>query len=260
MVYRQRGRVLTEQGLQKLNNVIKEKVCSQQQSFAREIYHDSEVPQQNQIPSYNFEELHRNLSNSIKELKLNSETLAKIVTQSVGCDKNRIESLFKALGIELEENDFEYAPRVVNNDDICTAFDKVPVSLRSHILSDRFKTLVESKVENFVGREYIFQQIDTLIDELEFRSGYIIINGEPGIGKTSLAAKLVKEKDCIHHFNIAAENIISHNKFLTNICAQLIVKYKLSSYSELPKEAEKDSSFLSKLLKEATKTKKKINL
>jgi len=70
-----------------------------------------------------------------------------------------------------------------------------------------------------------------------FPSGYIILKGEPGIGKTALMANLVRQRKWIHYF--VTEGTDSTESFLASICSQLIVKYKLS-YSKLPEcEPEK---------------------
>jgi hypothetical protein len=84
----------------------------------------------------------------------------------------------------------------------------------------------------------------------EFGSGYAVIRGEPGIGKTSLAASLVVRGGYVHHFNVAAENIMSPAQFLQNVCAQLIVRYDLG-HAALPAQAAQDAGFLSQVLTEA---------
>jgi hypothetical protein len=89
-----------------------------------------------------------------------------------------------------------------------------------------------------------------LLQAPEFPSGYIVVSGEPGIGKTALLAQLVHQKGYVHHFNIAAQNIRDARSFLANTCAQLIIRYNLEHQS-LPEEALKDSAILSGLLAEA---------
>ena len=60
---------------------------------------------------------------------------------------------------------------------------------------------------------------------------------------------LVADREYVHHFNIATQNIRSTRDFLANVCAQLIVHYGLE-YNSLPPDALEDSSFLSQLLVE----------
>jgi hypothetical protein len=79
----------------------------------------------------------------------------------------------------------------------------------------------------------------------------IAIQGGPGIGKSALAAQLVKVNDYIHHFNDLAAGCNSPEAFLANVCAQLIVAYDLP-YRSLPAAAAHDAGFLTRLLGEAT--------
>jgi AAA ATPase domain len=122
--------------------------------------------------------------------------------------------------------------------------------LASQIRTSEFETLVEERTRKFVGRDFVFRAIDELLDDTAFASGYIIVRGEPGIGKTALMGELVKRRGYVHHFNIATQNIRSVRDFLSNICAQLIVRYGLP-HNQLPPEATQDSGFLSLLLAEA---------
>jgi hypothetical protein len=126
--------------------------------------------------------------------------------------------------------------------------DRRPVS--SFIRSAQFRSLVDERTKNFVGREFIFDGIQQALAGGEFASGYLLIRGEPGIGKTAIAAMLVLRGSYVHHFNIAPENIRSPRQFLENVCAQLIVRYGLD-HPTLPPQAGDDSGFLSQLLTEA---------
>ena len=78
----------------------------------------------------------------------------------------------------------------------------------------------------------------------------MIINGEPGVGKTALAGTLVQRNGWVHHFNVATANIRSVSDFMRNVCAQLIVRYDLA-HDSLPASVEHDSGFLMRLLDEA---------
>jgi hypothetical protein len=101
----------------------------------------------------------------------------------------------------------------------------LPVSQLIH----SFAAHIQEKTRGFVGRGWIMQRIDEhLKDREKFPSGYILITGEPGIGKSALLAQLVKECGYFHHFNIALQGIRSPRHFLTNVCAQLIVRYATS--------------------------------
>ena len=103
--------------------------------------------------------------------------------------------------------------------------------IEQHIPRQTFQNIVDDKTREFVGRKYIYDQIDEYLKDESFPSGYIILKGEPGIGKTALMAKLVRKRKWIHHF--VTEGTDSTEIFLASICSQLIVTYKLS-YSKLP--------------------------
>jgi hypothetical protein len=126
--------------------------------------------------------------------------------------------------------------------------DKRPVS--SFIRSIQFRSLIDEHAKDFIGREFVFDGINQVLAGEKFASGYLIIRGEPGIGKTAIASMLVLRHSYVHHFNIAPENIRSPRQFLENVCAQLIVRYGLD-HPTLPPHAGEDSGFLSQLLAEA---------
>lgn len=137
------------------------------------------------------------------------------------------------------------------NTSIFRLLTSTPAPLATHLKVLDFERLVEERTRQFVGREFVFQAIDALLaDPAKFPSGYILVRGEPGIGKTALLSQLVKTRGYIHHFNIAPQNIRSTKAFLENVCAQLIVRYQLDHVT-LPPEASQDSAFLSQLLNEA---------
>jgi hypothetical protein len=82
-----------------------------------------------------------------------------------------------------------------------------PVS--SFIREAQFRPLVDERTKDFIGREFVFDGVQQMLTGGEFTSGYLLIRGEPGIGKTAIAAMLVLRGSYVHHFNIAPENIRS---------------------------------------------------
>ncbi|WRH66405.1 MAG: Swt1 family HEPN domain-containing protein [Planktothrix sp. GU0601_MAG3] len=60
--------------------------------------------------------------------------------------------------------------------------------------------LIQEKTEGFVGREFVFDAIQTFLDHQP--NGYFIIEGDPGIGKSAILAKYVEETGCVAHFNV----------------------------------------------------------
>lgn len=125
-------------------------------------------------------------------------------------------------------------------------FAQAPPGIREKIRS--FDLLIRRKTEGFVGRQWLFDAIDGFVESRT--RGYVQILGDPGIGKTTLIAEMVKRHRHPHHFNIRAEGIQKPEQFLPSLCAQLVAKYGLG-YSTLPPEVSRDSSFLLNLLEKA---------
>lgn len=89
-----------------------------------------------------------------------------------------------------------------------------------------FKSLIESRTKQFVGRKYVTQAFH------EFRQkndrGYFTVLGEPGTGKSAIAANYVVNNQAICYFHIASQGNNTPEKFLNSIREQLIQRYKLS--------------------------------
>jgi hypothetical protein len=113
----------------------------------------------------------------------------------------------------------------------------------------RVDALLTDKTRNFVGRNYVFDGINEFITNQ--RSGYFIIEGDPGMGKSSIVAEYVRRTGCISHFNIRAIGITSARQFLEDICTQIIIDFGLP-YSHLPPDATQDGGFLLRLVQEAS--------
>ena len=122
---------------------------------------------------------------------------------------------------------------------------EAPASIRSEIRDDTF--IIEERTRGFVGRQFVFHAIQRFIENAEIPRGYFLIHGQPGIGKTTLAAQLVKMKGYVHHFNSRSRGVTKTDQFLKNVCAQLIARYKLG-YTYLPARAGQDGDFLLELL------------
>ena len=112
-----------------------------------------------------------------------------------------------------------------------------------------FTWYVEDKTVDFVGRQFVFDHFNDFIQNNP--RGYFIVRGDPGIGKTALAAQWVKTHKSAHHFNIRSISINRTEAFLRNICAQLIAAYELDHHF-LPPEATQDGGFLMQLLNQVS--------
>ena len=132
--------------------------------------------------------------------------------------------------------------------ELLDAFSRPPHSIRDQIID--FSNYIAEKTYCFVGRKWAYNAIDQFI--YANSKGYFFIIGDPGIGKSALAAQIVKQNGYFHHFNIRAEGINTTTFFLKNLCAQLIAAYELS-YASIPLESIENAGFLNKLLNEVSK-------
>jgi hypothetical protein len=107
--------------------------------------------------------------------------------------------------------------------------------------------LIDEKTEGFVGREFVFQAIAEFLASQP--NGYFIIEAEPGVGKSAIAAEYVRRNACIAHFNVRSQGINRADQFLESVCTQIISRYNLP-YPSLPSDATRDGKFLAQLLGE----------
>ena len=123
------------------------------------------------------------------------------------------------------------------------AAPRTDLALPRHVIA-----LIEDKTREFVGRDYVFDSIAGFIDNNP--SGYFVLEGDPGTGKSSVLAEYVKRHGCVAHFNQRAEGITDFRQFLESIFAQLRARYKLP-YQSMPPDAVGDGAFLAQILQEA---------
>jgi hypothetical protein len=121
---------------------------------------------------------------------------------------------------------------------------------RPTALQRAFDSFIADRTKGFVGRQFVFEALDAFLADERQESGYFIIRGEPGIGKSALIAYLVKNWGYIHHFNIALQAINRPRQFLSSICAQLIDLFKLE-HPTVPDDAYESGALLNELLAEA---------
>lgn len=129
--------------------------------------------------------------------------------------------------------------------DLSRSFAGASFSLHEQIRD--YTRFIQEKTHDFVGRKFVFEAVARFTET--HPRGYYFIRGDPGIGKSALAAQMTKVRGYIHHFNIRSEGINKTDIFLRNVCAQLIVVYQLD-HSFLPPEATQDAGFLNRLLGE----------
>lgn len=121
--------------------------------------------------------------------------------------------------------------------------EQAPDKLRRYLLYRQFEFITQQQAEGFVGREFLFKEVNECLRNYTFKSGYIIIEGEPGIGKTAFIAAMVRRYRCVHHYVNAQEGIIDAKQFLESVCAQLILRYGLPTNLLEDAESEPDNLF-----------------
>jgi len=112
-----------------------------------------------------------------------------------------------------------------------------------------FKALIREKTQGFVGRQYVFTEIDDFLQRTS--NGYIVIEGDPGIGKTSILAEYCRREGSVAFFNIASEAINNAGDFLDTLSSQLVARYKFSHRS-LSTDWKGYGSFLRRLLEDTS--------
>jgi hypothetical protein len=86
-----------------------------------------------------------------------------------------------------------------------------------------FDSEIAKLTELFTGREWVFEEIDTWLNDKDER--FFVLTGEPGVGKSAIAARLTQSHQNIaaYHFCIAGESgTIQPNGVLLSLAAQLV--------------------------------------
>jgi hypothetical protein len=112
----------------------------------------------------------------------------------------------------------------------------------------QLESYIDEKARGFMGREFVFLDLERFLREND--RGYFVVEGEPGIGKTSLSAHLVKAQKLtgttmIYHFNDELSGIVQPEQFANNVCSQLAEKFRVEELN-LKHLLENISSRLSK--------------
>jgi hypothetical protein len=89
------------------------------------------------------------------------------------------------------------------------------------------RVLIADTTRDFVGREYIFREIEKFLANT--RNGYFQIEAEPGEGKTTILAEYVKRHGCPAYFNSQSEGRTSSEAFVKSLTDQLTARFKLKT-------------------------------
>ena len=98
-------------------------------------------------------------------------------------------------------------------------------------LARRTQVLIDDATAGFVGRTYVFDQIESFI--AENRSGYFRLTADPGEGKTAIMAEYVRRTGCVAHFNVLSETYNNTAQFTQHVATQLVAR-RLIADAESP--------------------------
>ncbi|MBD0309892.1 MAG: ATP-binding protein, partial [Microcoleus sp. T1-bin1] len=172
----------------------------------------------------------------------NREILQKL--EAVATGQQICQVMVKLSAIEIGIRDDLAQVRELLQTFIDTSAPRLPISLKS-------ETIIEDRTKDFTGRKFVFEEIGRFLQTN--RKGYFVLEAEPGVGKSSILAKLVLllKRRCVAHFNSQSQGIVRAEQFLENACLHLIRGYQLN-YPQLPENATRDGNFLSRLLGEVS--------
>lgn len=115
-----------------------------------------------------------------------------------------------------------------------------------------FSAYITDRTRDFVGREWVFAEIDRWLADLD-APRFFIITGEPGIGKTAIAAQLTQFSDdtvappsnlarlgsgflsAIHFCSAQRGSWISPDSFSRSLSTQLAARYPSFAHALVPK-------------------------
>jgi hypothetical protein len=96
------------------------------------------------------------------------------------------------------------------------------MSYSSELINLDFSLEIDRLTEDFTGRQWVFDAVEEWVSKGSER--FLIVTGEPGIGKSAIMARLAQTRDDVvaYHFCIAGRNsTITPNTVLRSIAAQL---------------------------------------
>lgn len=108
--------------------------------------------------------------------------------------------------------------------------------------------LIAEKTESFVGRDNVFRAIDDFIAGTP--SGYLSIEGDPGVGKTTVLAEYVRRTGCVAHFNIRSQRLNTSGHFIHSFGRHMTARYGLADVAQ-GSDPERYGEVLSRLITEA---------
>jgi len=88
------------------------------------------------------------------------------------------------------------------------------------------------RVQDFVGREWLTTKVDDFLNSPKHKSGYFLLVGEAGVGKTAFMAHLVKERRYLHVFGEQVRGDANVQRALQSLGSQLVTRYQIDPYKD----------------------------
>ena len=97
-------------------------------------------------------------------------------------------------------------------------------------IPDEYRMMIEELTQPFYGREVVFEKFEQFCEQKH--KGYFKVVGEPGMGKSAIAAKCVKDYHAVCFFNMQAEGDNTPDLFLNQMRRQLKRHYQLQDVEQ----------------------------
>jgi len=128
---------------------------------------------------------------------------------------------------------------------------KQQIDLDSYFTSQQ--RIIEDHSQRFVGRTNVLRAFERFI--ANHKSGYFMVRGGPGQGKTAISSHFVKSYDCIHHFISRTGRRSDMRLILRSLLAQLIPRVGIETVipDSIPELARAMEDLLSDVAKKESR-------
>ena len=141
------------------------------------------------------------------------------------------------------EDSLDNQTQLLSSDESVTISAEVnPMLASAH--TKKFATYMARKLQNFVGRRHVYTAFSDFMNSHD--RGYFTVVGDPGEGKSAIAAHYVRMHPCLFYFNWRGGELTTPKQFLQCLCNQAIEAGALEA--PWPDDATDNGLFLAELL------------